>query len=159
MSNKPSYLNFDKGNYYWKADVDYRLNPEIYKVGEGEQGVLICNPYKSEILPFWKFKTPKSAKFSSKIIYQLFLHYISTEEFVGADMARKFLQMGYTRARRYFNYQGGRKFRKESYEQLEKGTGDPQKAISAQMFYKKWQQAENHKKYKELKKAWKEIYG
>ena len=29
---------------------------------------------------------------------------------MGADMARKFLQMGYTRARRYANHRGGRKY-------------------------------------------------
>ncbi len=33
-----------------------------YRVGKGEQGVLICQPYKNEILPYWKFKTPEIAK-------------------------------------------------------------------------------------------------
>jgi len=31
-------------------------------------------------------------------------------DFVGADMARKFLQMGYSRSRRDANYKGGRKY-------------------------------------------------
>lgn len=40
------------------------------------------------------------------------------------DMARKFLQMGYTRSRRYANYKGGKKFDKDNdYAQLERGTG------------------------------------
>jgi hypothetical protein len=38
----------------------------------------------------------------------LFKAYVANE-FVGADMARKFLQMGYTRSRRYANYTGGSK--------------------------------------------------
>ena len=44
---------------------------------------------------------------------------------------RKFLQMGFTRARRYTNYKGGRKYDPEDKHPLEKGTGDPQKAESA----------------------------
>jgi len=46
---KPSYLNFNNATYPWKPDIDYRLHPELYRVGKGEQGVLICEPYKSEI--------------------------------------------------------------------------------------------------------------
>lgn len=98
---KPSYLSFDNNNYYWKKDIDYRIKPELYKVGKGEQGVLICEPYKSEIGPHWRFKTPASAELSSTKIFAMFLQYLKNREFVGADMARKYLQMGFTRARRY----------------------------------------------------------
>lgn len=38
---KPSYLNFDNKNYKWKNDIDYRKESERYRVGKGEQGVLI----------------------------------------------------------------------------------------------------------------------
>jgi hypothetical protein len=34
-------------------NTDFRKNPELYRVGVGEQGVLLVEPYKSEILPFW----------------------------------------------------------------------------------------------------------
>ena len=34
-------------------------------------------------------------------------------DFVGMDMARKFLQMGYTRSRRYANHKSGRKYSSE----------------------------------------------
>jgi hypothetical protein len=65
-------------------------------------------------------------------------------DFVGADMARKFLQMGYTRARRYANYKGCRKYDKDadSFKLKERGTGDPQKAESAAIFYELWKKAE-----------------
>jgi hypothetical protein len=76
----------------------------------GEQGVLICEPYKSEIGPNWRFKTKEIAKISADKIYDQFLHYLKIGEFVGADIARKYLQMGYTRARRYANYKGGKKY-------------------------------------------------
>ena len=55
---KPSYLDFDRSKYHWRPDVDYRANPELYRVGKGEQGVLICEPYKGELVPLWRFKTP-----------------------------------------------------------------------------------------------------
>ena len=159
-ARRPSYLGFDAKSYAWKPDVDYRAHPELYKVGKGEQGVLICEPYKSELTPHWRFKTPEIATESSQQIYAMFLDYLEHDEFVGADMARKFLQMGFTRARRYANYKGGRKYDKEhDYKQLEKGTGDPVKAESAQIFYEVWQQAEEHAGYKALKADWKKRYG
>ena len=37
--------------------IDFRKQPELYRVGKGEQGVLLVNPYKSEILPHWRFKS------------------------------------------------------------------------------------------------------
>jgi len=109
---KPSYLSFGASGYAWKADIDYMKHPQFYRVGKGEQGVLICEPYKSEIGKYWRFKNKELARESSEKIYSLFLDYIDNDDFVGADMARKFLQMGFTRARRYFNYKGGKKYDK-----------------------------------------------
>lgn len=160
ISDKPTYLNFDKDNYAWKPDIDYRLYPEKYKVGKGEQGVLICEPYKSEIGKHWRFKNTEIAKVSSEMIFSIFLDYLQQDDFVGADMARKYLQMGFTRARRYFNFKGGKKYNAEKgYQQLEKGTGDPEKAKAADIFCKKWKEAEKNQKYTQLKKIWKEKYG
>lgn len=93
--------------------IDFREQPELYRVGRGEQGVLMVEPYKSEILPHWRFKTPEIAKESSEKTYEMYLDYKEAGDFVGMDMARKFLQMGYTRSRRYANYKGGRKYDKE----------------------------------------------
>ena len=76
--------------------INFREHPELYRIGKGEQGVLLVEPYKSEILPYWRFKTPDIARQSSEQIYELFIIYLSQEDFIGADMARKFLQMGYT---------------------------------------------------------------
>ena len=44
--------------------VDFREHPERYRIGKGEQGVLIAEPYKSELLPLWRFKTPAIARTS-----------------------------------------------------------------------------------------------
>ena len=150
---------FDYAAYPWRADIDYRVHPEKYLVGKGEQGVLLCEPYKGEILPFWQFRTPEVAKESADKIQALFNNYLAQGDFIGADMARKFLQMGYTRARRYTNYKGGRKYDPETGDALERGTGDPVKAESAAIFYAKWREAEADPLYKSLKQDWKKRIG
>jgi hypothetical protein len=156
----PSYLNFDNKNYAWKNTIDYRKEPHLYRIGKGEQGVLICQPYKREIGPYWRFKTPEIAKTSSEKIYELFLEYLKNNDFVGADLARKYLQMGYTRARRYANYKGGRKYDAQNdYKQLERGTGEEEKVLAARIFYAKWKESESNPTYAHLKQAWKEQYG
>ncbi|MGI0484648.1 DUF4385 domain-containing protein [Pantanalinema rosaneae CENA516] len=126
--------------------IDFRQHPELYRVGRGEQGVLLVEPYKSEILPYWKFKTPEIAQRSADKIYDLFLTYKAQGDFIGMDMARKFLQMGYTRSRRYANHRSGRKYEKGSKTILPREE-DPIKAESAQIFYQKWQLAKNDIEY------------
>ena len=64
-----------------------------YRIARGEQGVLTFEPYKSAILPLWRFKTPAIARQSSKQIYDKFEEYDDQDDFVGMDMCRKFLQM------------------------------------------------------------------
>lgn len=160
MTERPSYLHFDKAGYAWKPGIDYRKHPEAYHVGKGEQGVLICEPYKSEIGANWRFKTKAIAATSAATIYQQFLDYLEANDFVGADMARKYLQMGYTRARRYANYKGGKKYDADNdYAQLQRGTGDPEKAAAAAVFYKQWKAAEAHPTYALLKTQWKKERG
>ena len=146
----PSYLDFDHENYGWKADIDYREHPELYRIGRGEQGVLTCQPYKSEICPHWRFKTVPEAKESSEKIYQLFLDYLAKNEFVGADMARKYLQMGFTRARRYANHASGTKYNQTTYDILpqEETNLTSEKAQSAAIFKAKWFEAKDHPEYK-----------
>jgi hypothetical protein len=46
--------------------INFRDRPDLYRVGKGEQGVLLVEPYKSEILPHWRFKTPEIAQKSIK---------------------------------------------------------------------------------------------
>jgi len=137
--------------------IDFREHPELYRVGKGEQGVLLVEPYKSEILPHWRFKTPALAQKSANKIYRMFLEYKAMEDFVGMDMARKFLQMGYTRSRRYANHKSGRKYQEGTGEVLQREE-DAVKAESARIFYEKWKKAREDKKYLEWKKLHKERY-
>ncbi len=140
------------------ANLDFRKQPELYCVGKGEQGVLLVEPYKSEILPHWRFKTPQIARSSAHKIYQMFLDYKAKEDFVGMDMARKFLQMGYTRSRRYANHKSGRKYAEDSKTVLPREE-DLEKAESANIFYEQWQKVKEDKRYLELKQRHQEMYG
>jgi hypothetical protein len=76
--------------------LDLRKHPEAYSIGRGEQGVFHAEPYKSELLPLWRFKNVESAEESANAIYGRFLDYKAKGDFVGMDVARKYLQMGYT---------------------------------------------------------------
>jgi len=137
--------------------TDFRQRPDLYRVGKGEQGVLLVEPYKSEILPHWRFKTVAEAKKSSATIYRMFLAYLKAEDFPGADMARKFLQMGWTRARRYANHKGGRKYDKKSGELLPR-TEDAKKAAAAAVFYERYVTARQQPDYIRQKQRHKERY-
>ncbi len=150
-------------------NLDLRKQPEHYRVGKGEQGVLTVEPYKSEILPHWRFKTPEIAKESSAKIYEMFLEYKKQKDFVGMDMARKFLQMGITRARRYANHPSGKKYEgavprdkkgvsgAHGRAELPKGF-DAEKAESARIFSEKYYLAKNDEIYQQLMREHKEKY-
>ncbi|QTD42125.1 DUF4385 domain-containing protein [Sporosarcina sp. Te-1] len=139
------------------SNVDLRQHPELYRVGRGEQGVLLVEPYKSEILPYWRFKTPEIAKESAEKIYGLFEVYRKNDDFVGMDMARKFIQMGYTRARRYTNYKGGRKYNMDGT--VKERQIDTVKAKSADIFKAYWDKIRQDDDYLKRKKSHQESYG
>jgi len=119
-------------------NLDLREQPHLYKVGKGEQGVLLVEPYKGEILPHWRFKTEEVARESSEKIFAMFLSYKEKDDFVGMDMARKFLQMGYTRARRYANHRSGKKYDENGeVRPQEPDALDGEKARAARVFYER----------------------
>ena len=129
--------------------VDYRAHPELYRVGRGEEGVLTMEPYKSEILPLWRFAAPDAARASAEAIFRLFRKYGEDGDFVGMDMARKFLQMGMTRATRYARHRSGRKYQAGTRDELPPDP-DPIKAESAAIFREKWLEAKSDPVYREL---------
>lgn len=85
------------------------------------------------------------------------------------DMARKFLQMGYTRSRRYANHKSGKKYEGPVPIDKKGVSGahgreelptvfDPIKAASAAVFYEAWQKAKNDPVYQDLLHKHKEHY-
>ena len=141
-------------------NTNFREEPHLYRVGKGEQGVLSVEPYKSEILPHWRFRTEEVARESSAKIYEIFLGYKEADDFVGMDMARKFLQMGYTRARRYANHSSGKKYDEEGKVRAQEPDAlDNEKARAARDFYQKYVEAREDEYYKRRRKEWVEKYG
>jgi hypothetical protein len=94
-------------------NILFRPNDRRYRIGRGEQGVLLVRPYTDVICKHWRFKTLKEAKISSQKIFDMYLDYRIQKDFVGMDMCRKFLEMGFTRARRYANHKDGKKYGKD----------------------------------------------
>jgi len=159
-NDRPASRTPNRASFDYTLDfqaVDFRRHPELYRVGKGEQGVLLVEPYKGEILPHWRFKTVAEAEKSSAKIYNMFLAYLTAEDFPGADMARKFLQMGWTRARRYANHTGGRKYDKTTGEELPRSE-DKEKAAAAAVFYERYVTARQHAGYVRQKQRHQERY-
>jgi hypothetical protein len=143
------------------TQINFREHPELYQVGRGEQGVLLVEPYKSELLPHWRFRTPELAQESAQTIYGLFLVYQEAGDFVGMDMARKFLQMGFTRARRYANHRSGRKYDSVTGEILpqEADWQTNEKAESARIFYTYYIKVKEDAVYQQAKQQHRRSFG
>ena len=109
---------FDYELDYKKLDFTDAETRKLYRIGRGEQGVLLVRPYTNIICNYWRFKTPKIAVQSANKIFSLYLDYRDAGDFIGMDMCRKFLEMGFTRARRYANHNSGRKYKKGTREVL-----------------------------------------
>ena len=101
---------FDYDLDYKKLDFTDKETRKLYRIGRGEQGVLLVRPYTNTICNHWRFKTPEIAVKSSNHIYGMYLDYSDEKDFIGMDMARKFLEMGFTRSRRYANHHTGKKY-------------------------------------------------
>ena len=135
----------------------FKPNDKRYRIGRGEQGVLLVRPYTDVICKHWRFRTPKIAEESAKTIYKMYLDYKEDSDFVGMDMCRKFLEMGFTRARRYANHRDGNKYDS-------KGKVKPQEpdamtchfAESATIFREYRNRVAKDSKYKSMRKMWRE---
>lgn len=150
--------------------INFRDSPDLYRVGIGEQGVLLVEPYKSELLPLWRFRTPELAAKSARELTEAFHRYREELDFAGMDMARKFIQMGYTRSRRYANHRSGKKYDGPVPLAMKGRSGahgratlpqevDAVKAESAKIFFAAWKDVEANVDYSEMKREWKLWYG
>ena len=139
-------------------DLDF-TDPEtrkLYRIGRGEQGVLLVRPYTNDICAHWRFVDETTARKSADKIYQMFCEFRTKRDFIGMDMARKFLEMGFTRARRYANHSSGRKYDKTSgkVRPQEKDWRTSTKAKSAAIFKQMREKVTNDAIYQSLRKQW-----
>ena len=147
-------------------EFDYKLdyknillepNDPRYRIGRGEQGVLLVRPYTNDICKHWRFKTLKEAKISSQKIFDLYLDYRIQKDFVGMDMCRKFLEMGFTRARRYANHKDGKKYKDGKILPQEKDWATSEKAKSASIFKIFRDKVTKDPKYQSMRADWREL--
>ena len=155
MWSVTSMKEFDYSLDY--KNILFRPNDIRYRIGRGEQGVLLVRPYTDVICKHWRFKTVKQAKKSAEHIYKMYADYRVIKDFVGMDMCRKFLEMGFTRARRYANHKDGKKYGKDGKVlPQEKDWATSEKAQAARI-HKKFRDIVTHDPiYIRMRKQWRE---
>jgi len=147
---------FDYDLNYKKLNFKDEGTRKLYRIGRGEQGVLLVRPYTNDICAHWRFKTPKIAMMSAHSIFDMYLDYLEEKDFIGMDMCRKFLEMGFTRARRYANHNSGRKYKKGTKEVLpqEEDHATSKYAQSARIFKKVRDMVAKNNTYVTMRKEW-----
>jgi len=146
---------FDYELDYKTLDFSDEENRKLYRIGRGEQGVLLVRPYTNDICNYWRFKTPDEAVKSSNKIFAMYLDYRDEKDFIGMDMCRKFLEMGFTRSRRYANHHTGKKYDDEGNvrpQEPDHATCDYAK--SAQVFKKVRDIVAKNEIYVKMRKQW-----
>lgn len=146
---------FDYALDYKSLDFTDPDTRRLYRIGRGEQGVLMVEPYKSSICQHWRFVDVPTANKSANTIYEMFLEYKRKKDFIGMDMARKFLEMGHTRARRYANHSSGKKY--DSTGKIRPQESDwrtSEKAKAAQVFKVIRDKAAYDSEYVRMRKQW-----
>ena len=146
---------FDYGLDYKTIDFTVEENRKLYRIGRGEQGVLLVRPYTNTICDHWRFKTPDEAVKSSNKIFAMYLDYRDEKDFIGMDMCRKFLEMGFTRSRRYANHPSGQKYAKDgSVRPQSPDALHCEKSKSARVFKQIRDKAAYDEKYVTMRKEW-----
>jgi len=146
---------FDYGLDYKTLDFTEPDTRRKYRIGRGEQGVLIVRPYTNDICAHWRFVDVPTAHKSSTKIYEMFLDYKRQKDFIGMDMARKFLEMGFTRARRYANHSSGKKYNSSGkVRPQESDWRTSEKARAAQVFKVVRDKAAYDSTYQQMRKEW-----
>jgi len=77
-------------------------NPEQYLFEKSMKDVTTFEPYSSRIMPFFKYDTLDDARESASQILYLFRWYMDQEDYIGADIAKAYLESGYRLAKRNF---------------------------------------------------------
>ncbi len=146
---------FDYDLDYKNIDFTVEENRKLYRIGRGEQGVLLVRPYTDDICSHWRFVNESVARKSADKIYSMYVDYKDQQDFIGMDMARKFLEMGFTRSRRYANHPSGKKYAKDgSVRPQSPDALYSEKARSARVFKEVRDKAAKDEKYVIMRKEW-----
>ena len=66
---------FDYSLDYKTLDFTDFSTRKLYRIGRGEQGVLLVRPYTEDICQYWRFKNETTARKSALKIYEMFRSY------------------------------------------------------------------------------------
>lgn len=147
-------IEFDYKLDYKKLNFRKPAIRKLYRIGRGEQGVLLVRPYTNIICRSWRFKTPHIAKQSAEKIYFMYRGFRALKDFIGMDMCRKFLEMGFTRSRRYANHRDGKKYKNGKVLPQEPDHATCDFAKSAKIFKKVRDIVAKNKTYVTMRKEW-----
>ena len=146
---------FDYSLDYKNLDFTNLNTRKLYRIGRGEQGVLLVRPYTDDICAHWRFRDVDTARKSSNKIYEMYCNYKRQKDFIGMDMARKFLEMGHTRSRRYANHSSGKKYNQDrTIRPQEKDALTNVKAQSAAVFKEIRDRVAVDPEYVRMRKEW-----
>ena len=85
----------------------------------------------------------------------MFCDYKKQQDFIGMDMARKFLEMGFTRSRRYANHPSGKQYASDGSVSPQSPTAlHCEKSRAATVFKKMRDKAAKDEKYVTMRKTW-----
>ena len=88
-------IKFDYKLNYKQLDFTKQDIRKLYRIGRGEQGVLLVRPYTNDICKHWRFKTPDIATQSANKIYDMYCDYKLNNDFV--DICVESFQKWFTR--------------------------------------------------------------
>ena len=149
---------FDYDLDYKSLDFTDAETRKLYRIGRGEQGVLLVRPYTNDICEHWRFVDEDTARKSSAKIYSMWESYRKKDDFIGMDMARKFLEMGFTRARRYANHSDGCKYDQKGSRRVvrpqESDWKTNEKAKAAAIFKEVRDKVAYDPIYQQMRKQW-----
>ena len=75
MCDQGTMKEFDYSLDYKTLNFTEINTKKLYRIGRGEQGVLLVRPYTEDICKYWRFKDETTARKSAAKIYEMFLDY------------------------------------------------------------------------------------
>ena len=82
-------IEFDYKLNYKKLDFTDKKVRKLYRIGRGEQGVLLVRPYTNDICKYWRFKTLKEAEVSSQKVQVVLQSKIADQYCLGVAKLQK----------------------------------------------------------------------
>ena len=73
---------FDYDLDYKSLDFTDEETRKLYRIGRGEQGVLLVRPYTNDICSHWRFVNENIARKSADKIYSMFCDYKEQQDFI-----------------------------------------------------------------------------